>query len=587
MSPFSKSRIGKTSGLLPLIIAAATSFSAFSADPPKTVAQYWNETGFSMSIFEAFFLDSCNQTLPSFSACYKAAKSLASMGKPALFLADETEITALQPVYTAKKVEDVTAGIALYELTEIDRSKNPFTNEQVRTINKQARTARNNFVIKSFPLAQITPIDFKALHQKLKSRVRPELQGEKNEAYVTSVLFNEGIGEFFDPHARIDAQELFDLENDDRKVYYGIGSTLKKVEAGIEIAAVNKNGPSQAAGLKRKDIIIEINDQPVVAGNIESSLAKIRGDQGTTVKFKILRDGQPLVISVIRGEVRNPNFTYELSNDGPIKIGYLRLNTFMDNPGVKAGTDTKTSIKVRNAIQDLEKQGAQGFILDLQDNPGGLLDMAVEIGGHFVGKKTIVEQHEPISNEVLKKHVPTEDAITNLPLVILVDAGSASASELLAGAMQDYERAVIIGARSFGKGTVQGQADFSKFLPFFGIAEKKIKIRKTISRFHQPSGRTNQFKGIIPNIAVAQKPGPDEDDDALREEDYYMSISATQSTSGDWKEPNPRKIRSLQRCVERKGSRAKAYEALEKTAPYAEPNLRRLYAEDVIYCLRN
>ncbi len=587
MSPFSKSRIGKTASLLPIFTAAVFSFSAFSADPPKTVAQYWNETGFKMSIFEDFFLPTCNQTLAGFSACYKAAQSLAKMGKPALYLADPTEIAELLPLYTAKKIEDVTAQTALYELTEIDHSKQPFTNEQYNRINKQVRAARINFVIKSFPMAQVTPVPFTKLHKNLMARIRPELQGEKLEAYVASTLFNAGIGEFFDPHAHIDANAIFDIENDDRRVFYGIGSFLKKTDQGLEITGITKDSPSMRAGLKRKDIITTINNKSIVGMPYVETLPLIRGEKNTVVKFNIVRAGQPLEIEVKRGEIKNPNFSYELSTDGPIKIGYMKLNTFMDNPGVEAGTDIKTSIKVREAIQDLEKQGAQGFILDLQDNPGGLLDMAVEIGGHFVGKKTIVEQHEPISNELKKRHDAPEDAVTKLPLVILVDAGSASASELLAGAMQDYNRALIVGARSFGKGTVQGVGDFSKVLPFFGIQEDKVLIRKTISRFHQPSGRTNQFKGIIPNIAVGTKPGVDEDDSALREEDYYMSVSATQTTGGDWKEPNPRKIRSLQRCVERKGTRTKAYDELEKAAPYNEPNLRRLYAEDVIYCLSN
>jgi carboxyl-terminal processing protease len=222
-------------------------------------------------------------------------------------------------------------------------------------------------------------------------------------------------------------------------------------------------------------------------------------------------------------------------------------------------------------IEKLTADGAKGLVFDLRGNGGGLLDEAICIGGLFAGQKVIVKVKDLEANSFEDK--PSfHDSITSLPLVILIDAGSASASEVVSGAMQDHRRAWILGERSFGKGTVQAPQPF---------LSRDIVLFRTIQRFYQPLGRTNQLVGIFPDFEVPATPDATADERfRLREADIYPH--ALKAESGDWKQPRPDEVSAVGACVAKDSLAKKAYAAAK--AKKAAVDYQLLSAEEVLKC---
>jgi carboxyl-terminal processing protease len=273
--------------------------------------------------------------------------------------------------------------------------------------------------------------------------------------------------------------------------FFGIGATLQKSKQGLVITSVFAGSPAEKAGLQPGDIIVTVGGQPTVDAAIESSIARIKGKEGTHVKVGIKpKAGGPLkTMDIVRRRVEFPETRRTMERAGGEKVGYVQLYEF----GGLAARD------VRRDVQALADRGAQSFILDLRYNGGGLLSQAVDVTGIFqTGVVTSTKGlHSPL--EVLETNGPVA---TGKPLVLLVNGYSASASEIVTGALKDHQRAEVIGTRTFGKGLVQSIIALGN-----GAA-----LKLTTAVYLTPNGTNINHKGITPNMVVVENPKTKKDE---------------------------------------------------------------------------
>lgn len=255
--------------------------------------------------------------------------------------------------------------------------------------------------------------------------------------------------------------------------YGGIGSVIRKIDDYIVIAEPYEGSPSQKAGIKAGDQILSIDGRSMKNKNNEEVSSSLKGPKGSTIQVKVLRNNkEEIVIPITRDEIQIPHIPYYGMSDAT--VGYINLNTFMQQT---------TAADVKAAILDLKSKGMKELVLDLRGNGGGLLIEAVKIVNFFVKKGTLVVNTKGRVEEENRIYKTMEDPLDlNIPLVVLIDEGSASASEIVAGSLQDLDRAVIIGNQSFGKGLVQRTYDLK-----YGS-----KMKLTIAKYYTPSGRCVQ-----------------------------------------------------------------------------------------------
>jgi len=263
----------------------------------------------------------------------------------------------------------------------------------------------------------------------------------------------------------------------------GIGAELEMKDSRIIVVTPLKKSPAEKAGLKPKDIISEIDGTSTENVTLEDAVKKIRGKKGTTIVLTVEREGEsePLEISIKRDSIVLESVVVEKLEEG--KIFHLNIYQF----------NTNTEHEFNEAIQEILLEKPEGLIIDVRGNGGGYLDTAVHMLTEFFKKGTtvaIIKKRAPEDNEVLK--TTATGRITDIPLVVLIDKGSASASEILAGALQDHKRALIVGSTSFGKGSVQ---------ELIKIADGSL-LRYTIARWFTPNDRSIDEVGITPDIEV-------------------------------------------------------------------------------------
>jgi carboxyl-terminal processing protease len=317
----------------------------------------------------------------------------------------------------------------------------------------------------------------------------------------------DGMLASLDPHS--DYLEGASLERLDTMIdgsYAGLGLSVALDDGAVKVVAPMRGSPAAAAGIKAGDFITHLDGKLIYGGELDDAVAKMRGAPGTTVKLTIYRPGRddPFDVTVTRGVITLQPVTSELQGT----IGIITVNEFSHDVA-------KDSFE---AIQKLRAQSGgklAGLVLDLRENPGGALDEAVGLSDLFLTHGVIVSQRGRVAadNEVYRAEtVFPGDAARGLPVVVLIDAGSASASEIVAGALQDQHRALIMGERSFGKGSVQSMIRL----------DKTHAVKLTTARYYTPSGRSVQEGGIDPDIQVPQLTDADaqkRSQDALRESD--------------------------------------------------------------------
>ena len=293
-----------------------------------------------------------------------------------------------------------------------------------------------------------------------------------------------GMLDSLDPYSTfLTKEEYDDMKSSARGEFGGIGVEINMEQGFLKVVSSYKNLPAYRAGIKPGDIIVMINDEAIGSMSIIQASDKLKGEPGSTVKLKIYRDS---------GEIKEVVVTREVIKLIPTKVLYYNQDKVIY---AKIGNfSEKTSLILKNELLKIinNHNNIKGLILDLRDNPGGILDQAVEVSRLFLNDGTIVSIKTRHNNEEISYDATGADIIKGLPIVVLINNGSASSSEIVAGALQDNKRALVMGEKSFCKGLVQNLIPFSN-----GSA-----IKLTTAKFYTPLGRSIQEECIIPNIEI-------------------------------------------------------------------------------------
>jgi carboxyl-terminal processing protease len=308
-----------------------------------------------------------------------------------------------------------------------------------------------------------------------------------NRNYTSDEQAYEAIREMLeklkDPYTRfMDPEEFKNMQIDTSGELTGVGIQLTQDEESKKLIVISpiEDSPAFDAGVQAQDIVLKIDGQSTEGMDINEAVKLIRGPVGTEVTLTILRGSEEMVVPIKRAKIEIHPVRYSTQNSSTGTIGYVRLNTFSAN----------AADEMREAITELEKQNVTGYILDLRSNPGGLLYASIEIARMLMNEGDIVSTVDRRGE--LDRQKANNRALTDKPMVVLIDGGSASASEILSGALQDNERALLIGSKSFGKGLVQSVR---------GVGNGSG-LAVTIAKYFTPDGRDINHEGIQPDVKI-------------------------------------------------------------------------------------
>lgn len=325
---------------------------------------------------------------------------------------------------------------------------------------------------------------------------------ETDEAAQKEAIYDgimDGLG---DPYSVYYTEEEFaDLMETNSGEYFGVGAVVTQAaDMTISIVRPIPGSPAEEAGLMAEDIIVQVDDMEIVDQELSLVVEKIRGADGTTAYIKVFRPSinDYLEFNVERRLVENVSVYYEMLDKS---IGYIQVQQFYDN----------TAEEFIEAIEDLEKQGAKSLIVDLRDNPGGLLSAVIDMCSYIIDGGTILTTKDKDGN-VIEKYDDNNEHELDMPMVVLINGNSASASEIFAGAMQDTDKAELVGTTSFGKGIVQSVIPLSD-----GTA-----IKLTIAKYFTPAGNDIHEVGIEPDYEVELPNGMQSAVNVKREEDTQL-----------------------------------------------------------------
>src|SRR5512140_2169005 len=320
-------------------------------------------------------------------------------------------------------------------------------------------------------------------------RVRADYVEKPNDAKLIETAIN-GMLAGLDPHSSyMDAKSFKDMQVQTRGEFGGLGIEVTMEEGLIKVVAPIDETPAAKAGVLANDIITKLDDDQVQGLTLNQAVEKMRGPVNTKIKLTIMRKGQdkPIEVSITRDVIRVRAVRSEVKDDD---IGYIRMTQFNE----------QTTEGLKKAITDVSAKVSdeklKGYVLDLRNNPGGLLDQAISVSDAFLQKGEIVSTRGRNAEETQRFNARPGDLTKGKPVIVLINGGSASASEIVAGALQDHKRTTVIGTRSFGKGSVQ------TIIP---LGSGNGALRLTTARYFTPSGRSIQAKGISPDIEVLQE----------------------------------------------------------------------------------
>ena len=300
----------------------------------------------------------------------------------------------------------------------------------------------------------------------------------------------DGMLTGLDPHSGYMNEDVWqEMQMDTSGKFGGLGIEITMEEGFVKIISPIEDTPAYNAGVIAGDYIIQIDETPVYGLTLNEAVDLMRGNRGEPITITISREGiEPFELTIIRDIIKIQSVKHEIYND----IGYLRITSFTEQTeeGLK-----KSINKIKKELNEKET----GYILDLRSNPGGLLTQAVKAADIFLKRGEIVSTRSRNKKDIQRYRAKSGDYTNNKPLVVIIDGGSASAAEIVAGALQDHRRAIIIGTKSFGKGSVQTIIPFQK-----SNSDKVSGIRLTTARYYTPSGNSIQGKGIVPDIVVEQ-----------------------------------------------------------------------------------
>ena len=316
-------------------------------------------------------------------------------------------------------------------------------------------------------------------------RVRTDYVDKVDDKSLIEGAIN-GMLASLDPHSSfLDARDFQNMRQTTDGEYGGLGLTVTTEDGAVKVIAPTDDTPAARAGIKSGDYITHLDGELIYGTSLQDAVDKMRGKPGTLVKLTVVREGspKPLDFSMKREVIQIRPVKYEMRGN----VGVIRISTF----------NKTTGDATRAAVTSIEKtlgDRLTGFVVDLRSNPGGLLDQAIEVSDVFLDKGEIVSQRGRTKNDIQRYFAKSGDLTGGRPIVVLVDEGSASAAEIVAGALQDQRRAIVLGQRSFGKGSVQTLIPLSQ----------DSALRLTTARYFTPSGRSVQEAGIEPDITVPQ-----------------------------------------------------------------------------------
>ncbi|WP_269434162.1 S41 family peptidase [Halopseudomonas salegens] len=321
-----------------------------------------------------------------------------------------------------------------------------------------------------------------------------------------------GMLEGLDPHSAYLEPEAFrGLQDSTSGQFGGLGIEVGQEDGFIKVISPIDDTPAARAGIEAGDLIIKLDEQPTKGMSLMDAVTKMRGEAGTSITLTIVRDsGRPFEVELTRAVIRVQSVRSQMLDEG---YGYLRITQFQNN----------TADDVRNTLNELKAGELKGLVLDLRNNPGGVLQAAVGVADSFLAEGNIVYTEGRLSNSEMRFNATSHNPSGEVPVVVLINGGSASAAEIVAGALQDHGRAVVMGTDSFGKGSVQ------TVLPLNN--DRGLKLTTAI--YFTPDGRSIQAQGIVPDIRVerARVTREEEDIAAVRESDLQGHLRRSEPSA--------------------------------------------------------
>ena len=375
-------------------------------------------------------------------------------------------------------------------------------------------------------------------------RAFTEVFGRVKSDYVESVEDKDlleyaikGMLSGLDPHsAYLDPEEFKEMRIGTDGKFGGLGIEVSMENGFVKVISPIDDTPAERAGIKAGDVIVRLDDTPVKGMTLNEAVKIMRGEPGTDILLTVVREGEegPLKITITRDIIRIKSVRSRTLDPG---YGYIRISQFQ----------SATGTSMRKQLSELKKENGgelKGLVLDLRNNPGGVLNASVSVADAFVSKGKIVYTEGRVKDSLLTFNASPNDLLKSAPIVVLVNGGSASASEIVAGALQDQKRAIIMGTKTFGKGSVQ------TIMPMNNGAALKI----TTARYFTPSGRSIQAEGIEPDIEVEQLEVSKKEDAAverLREADLRDHLENGNGDKADEADKNDKSGKTKEKTDEK------------------------------------
>lgn len=348
------------------------------------------------------------------------------------------------------------------------------------TMEHTALAKRNDKKVSPLPLEDLRT--FTEVFNRIKTDYVEEVEDKK---LLKDAV--QGMLSRLDPHSTyLDQESYKEMRIGTEGEFGGLGIEVTMEDGFVKVVTPIDGTPAQKAGLKPGDLIIRLDDAAVKGMNLSDAVKVMRGKPGSRITLTVIREGEskPLEFTLARAIIKIQSVKRRMLEPG---YGYVRVTTFQANSG-------KSMVRAISKLERQNKGKLKGLVLDLRNNPGGVLPAAVSISDAFLTQGLIVYTEGRASDSKLRYSATPNDVIGGAPMVVLVNGGSASASEIVAGALQDHRRAIILGTKTFGKGSVQTILPMSR-----GTA-----LKLTTARYYTPNGRSIQAKGIVPDIISEQ-----------------------------------------------------------------------------------
>ena len=362
----------------------------------------------------------------------------------------------------------------------------------------------------------------------------------------------DGMLSGLDPHSGFMNEEVFqEMQMDTEGKFGGLGIEITMEEGFVKVIAPIEDTPAYEAGVLAGDYIIQIDETPVFGLTLNEAVELMRGKKGEPIVITISRaNTEPFEIEIIRDYIKIRSVKSEVLNN----IGYLRITSFNE----------QTESGLLDAIKKIEKENQiKGYVLDVRSNPGGLLTQAVKVTDIFLERGEIVSTRGRDKKDIRRYRAKKSDRTNGKPLVVIIDGGSASASEIVAGALQDHKRAIIIGTQSFGKGSVQ------TIIPFqVSNSDNLTGIRLTTARYYTPSGESIQGKGIVPDIIIEQ--GEFESFDYKRFSESDLKDSLDKNNEEDVEENEDNELSEFEKRLELDYQLRRAFDLVQGVSLFNE-----------------